>query len=206
MRVVAMARDERAEMADFLESLQPEQWDQPSLCADWRVRDVAAHVISYEEHGTVDLVKRFAQARFRLHELNDVGVAEYNTRAPQELIRFLRQHLTPRGITAQFGGGVGLVDAMIHHQDMRRALDMPRTVPAERLRYALPFSVTAPPLRGFWNARGVRLIATDVDWARGRGPEARGAAEAVLMTLAGRRGVARELTGAGATILEQRLG
>lgn len=132
--------------------------------------------------------------------------AEYNTRAPQELIRFLRQHLTPRGITAQFGGGVGLVDAMIHHQDMRRALDMPRTVPAERLRYALPFSVTAPPLRGFWNARGVRLIATDVDWARGCGPEARGAAEAVLMTLAGRRGVARELTGAGATILEQRLG
>lgn len=203
---MAMAREERAEMADFLESLQQEQWEQPSLCASWRVLDVAAHVISYEEHGTGELVKRLARARFRPNKFNDLGVAEYNTCAPQELVRFLRRHLTPRGATARFSGGVGLVDAMIHHQDMRRALDMPRTIPAERLQYALPFTVTAPPLRGFWNAREVRLVATDVDWARGRGPEARGAAEAVLMTLAGRRGVARELTGAGATILEQRLG
>ena len=39
------------------------------------------------------------------------------------------------------------------------------------------------------SARGVRLIATDLDWARGQGPEARGKAEAVLMALAGRRGV-----------------
>jgi len=47
---MAMARDERAEMADFLASLRPEQWDRPSLCAGWRIRDVAAHVVSYEEH------------------------------------------------------------------------------------------------------------------------------------------------------------
>lgn len=203
---MAMARDERAEMADFLESLQPEQWEQPSLCSGWRVRDVAAHVISYEEHGTVDLLRRLAKARFRPHKLNDVAVTEYNTRDPQELVEFLREHLTPRGATARFRGGVGLVDAVIHHQDMRRALDMPRTVPAERLRYALPFAVTAPPLRGFWKARGVLLIATDVDWTRGSGPEARGEGEAVLMTLAGRRGVARELTGPGAAVLEERLG
>jgi hypothetical protein len=64
---------------------------------------------------------------------------------------------------------------------------------AERLLCALPFAVTAPPLRGFWNARGVRLAATDVDWSRGKGPEARAPAEAVLMVLAGRRGVAGDL-------------
>jgi hypothetical protein len=34
--------------------------------------------------------------------------------------------------------------------------------------------------------RGVRLIATDLDWTRGKGPEARGTAEAVLMMMAGR--------------------
>ncbi|MGH9013794.1 MAG: maleylpyruvate isomerase family mycothiol-dependent enzyme [Acidimicrobiia bacterium] len=203
---MAMARDERTEMADFLASLRSEHWDHPSLCVGWRIRDVAAHVVSYEEHGGADLIKRLAKARFRPGRLNEVALAEYAGRDPQELVEFLRDHLTPRGATARFGGRVGLVDAMIHHQDMRRPLGMARQIPDQRLRCALPFAVTAPPLRGFWNARGVRLIATDLDWARGRGPEARGPGEAVLMVLAGRSGVARDLTGPGASILQQRLG
>ena len=206
MDAMAMASGERAEMADFLASLRPEQWDQPSLCAGWRIRDVAAHVVSYEEHGAVDLIRRAARARFRPGRLNDVALGEYGGRDPHELVDFLRDHLTPRGATARFGGRVGLVDAMIHHQDMRRPLGAARQVPAERLRCVLPFAVTAPPLRGFWNARGVRLVATDLDWARGKGAEARGPGEAVLMVLAGRRDVAHDLEGPGASILQQRLG
>jgi hypothetical protein len=41
------------------------------------------------------------------------------------------------------------------------------------LRAALRFATFAPPLRGFWHARGVRVVSTDVEWAFGRGPEAR---------------------------------
>ena len=36
--------DQRAGLADLLESLTPEQWVAPSLCEGWRVRDVAAHL------------------------------------------------------------------------------------------------------------------------------------------------------------------
>jgi uncharacterized protein (TIGR03083 family) len=204
--VMAMARDERAELADLLASLRPEQWDRPSLCTGWRVRDVAAHVVSYEEHGSADLIERVVRARFRPGRLNEVALAEYAGRGPEELVQLLRDHLTPRGATARFGGRIGLVDAMIHHQDVRRPLGMPRRVPAERLLCALPFAVVAPPLRGFWHARGVRLVATDLDWSWGRGPEARGPGEAVLMVLTGRSGVAGDLTGPGAAVLQQRLG
>ncbi len=35
---------ERRSLAELLESLADEQWETPSLCAGWRVRDVAAHV------------------------------------------------------------------------------------------------------------------------------------------------------------------
>lgn len=206
MDVMAMARAERAELADFLDTLTPQQWDAPSLCAGWRVRDVVAHAISYEEHDTSDLAKRLVKARFRPHKLNDVALVEYRNLSPQELVEFLRGHLEPKGATARFAGAVGLVDALIHHQDIRRPLGMPRTIPAERVRHALGFAVTAPPLRGFWTARGVRLVATDVDWSRGKGPEARGTGEAVLMTMAGRSGIATELTGAGAEILRRRTG
>lgn len=201
-----MARAERVEMAEFLDSLSPRQWEVPSLCVGWRVRDVVAHLISYEEHDTFDLGRRLLKSRFRPHKLNEVGLAEYQDLRPVDLVAFLRSHLEPRGANARFGGGVGLVDGLIHHQDIRRPLGLPRAIPESRLRYALQFAVTAPPLRGFWTARGVRLIATDVDWARGRGPEAWGKAEAILMSMAGRHGVAQDLAGPGAPILRKRTG
>jgi uncharacterized protein (TIGR03083 family) len=97
MDVTAMAREERTEIADFLESLRPEQWDQPSLCRRWRIRDVAAHVISYEEHGPADVTKRLLRARLRPGRLNEVALAEYNRRDPQELVAFYRTHLTRLG-------------------------------------------------------------------------------------------------------------
>lgn len=206
MNVMEMAAAERAEMADFLESLSPEQWESPSLCAGWRVRDVAAHVISYEERSRVEVLALVARARFRPRRFNEEAMSGFRHLPAAELVAFLRSHLQPRGTTAARGGGVGLVDGLIHHQDMRRPLGMPRQVPTERLRYALPFTVTAPPLAGVSHGRGVRLIATDLDWARGKGPEARGTGEAVLMALAGRRGVAEELEGPGASLLQRRLG
>lgn len=206
MSVMHLARDERADLADLLDTLTPEQWNAPTLCGRWRVRDVVAHMISYEEHGLRDLLGRLRKARYSFGRLNDVALADYVHLRPDELITFLRAHLEPRGSTARFGGRVGLADALIHHQDIRRPLGLPRQIPAERLGHALSFAVTAPPLRGFWHARGVRLVATDLDWSHGRGPEALGSAEAVLMALAGRPTVTRDLTGPGVEILRNRLG
>jgi hypothetical protein len=49
-------------------------------------------------------------------------------------------------------------------------------------------------------------VATDLDWATGRGPEVRGSGEALLMAMVGRHGVADELTGSGQPILAKRIG
>lgn len=40
--VMALARDERRDLADFLEPLTPEQWETRSLCDDRPVREVVA--------------------------------------------------------------------------------------------------------------------------------------------------------------------
>lgn len=204
--VRAMAVAERSELADFLDSLDDDLWETPSLCEGWSVHDVVAHVVSYEEHSRRDLLRRLARARWRPGRLNDVALAEYRHLTPAELVAFLRSHLVPRGSTTSMGYRVGMVDALVHHQDVRRPLGRRRTVPPDRLRVALDFAVLAPPLRGFWHGRGVRLVATDVDWRRGRGPEARGPGEAVLMVLAGRRGAAHDLVGPGRQALVERLG
>lgn len=203
-----LARQERADLADLLQGLTPAQWDAESLCARWSVRDVVRHLISYEEHGDLDTLRRLRRAGFRVGRLNDVAAAEYSHLSDADLVAFLRAHLEPRGTTARMGGRVGLVDGLVHHQDIRRPLGMPREIPSERLRVALPFAVTAPPIRGAWHARGVRVVAEDLGWEHGRrgAPEAVGPGEAVLMALAGRRGAAADLTGPGAEVLRRRLG
>ncbi|MGJ9412396.1 maleylpyruvate isomerase family mycothiol-dependent enzyme [Aeromicrobium sp. CF4.19] len=206
MDTMVAAVQERAELLDLLEDLRADEWSVQSLCTGWTVRDVVAHLLSYEGVGAADLVKRMVRGRGRFDRINAVSATGLEHMDPAELIERLRAFPRPTGLTAARGGAVGLVDCLLHQQDIRRPLDRPRVIDPERLRYALGFTVTAPPLRGFWHVRGTRVVATDVDWALGRGPEARGPAEAVLMALAGRSGPAHELNGPGAETLQQRLG
>jgi uncharacterized protein (TIGR03083 family) len=206
MTLMHLARAERADLLAFLAGLSAQQWDAPTLCAGWRVRDVVAHMISYEGLGGRELMRRLARGRFRLARTNAVGVAEMRDSGPDELLALLERRLEPSGPTTGFGCRIALLDALIHQQDIRRPLGVARTIPPERLLPALSFARFAPPIGAFWRARGLRLVATDVDWADGRGPEVRGPGEALLMAIAGRRGVVGELTGPGQATLAARIG
>ena len=48
MDVMQEAIRERAELADLLESLSAEEWNAPTLCSAWSVRDLVAHLVSYD--------------------------------------------------------------------------------------------------------------------------------------------------------------
>jgi uncharacterized protein (TIGR03083 family) len=201
-----LARQEREDLAALLSTLRPRQWDQPTLCSDWSVREVVAHLLSYDELDARGLIARFAKAGLLPDRANAAGVADYSTYEPEQLLALLNTNLSPRGLPAAFGARIALVDGLIHHQDIRRPLRMPRVIPPERLRAALPFAVIAPPIGAFWRARGLRLVATDLDWTSGRGPEVRGPSEALLMAVAGRPTATPELSGPGQPILVRRLG
>ncbi|BBZ72518.1 maleylpyruvate isomerase family mycothiol-dependent enzyme [Mycobacterium paraseoulense] len=201
--LMSMARDERADLAEFLATLTPQQWAAPSLCTGWTVKDVVAHTISYEELGTLGLLRRFAKGR--VVRANQVGVDEFAHLNAQQLLDFLRAHLQPRGLTAGFGGMIALVDGTIHHQDIRRALGRPRTVPADRLERVLGLVPGNPRIGAGRRIRGLRLRATDVDWAHGHGPEVTGPGEALLMAMAGRPAALADLAGPGLDTLAARL-
>jgi uncharacterized protein (TIGR03083 family) len=201
--LMGMACAERADLAEFLAILTTPQWHSPSLCDRWSVKDVVAHVISYEELGVAGLMKRFAKGR--IVHANQVGVDELAALSPEQLLEVFNHHLHPRGLTAAFGGMIGLVDGTIHHQDIRRALERPRTVPIERLQRILPL-VPANPRLGAWRRiRGLQLSATDLDWTHGKGPEVTGNGEALLLAMAGRSSVLAELSGPGQAVLAERL-
>ena len=200
-----LAREERADFAAFLATLSPQQWQAPTLCADWRVRDVVAHVISYDDLDTRRLLAYVIQGRLRLGRVNAAALARYHARSPAQLLALLTNHPQPRGVPAALGGRVGLTEALIHHQDIRRPLGQPRTIPPERLLPALRTALIAPDIGGLWRIRGVRLVATDLPFSAGIGQEVRGPAEALLMTIAGRHGVAGELPGPGQRKLARRI-
>lgn len=193
---MALARDERADLAELLATLSPEQWDAPTLCEGWRVREVVAHVYSYEGLGVARLAGRMARAGFSVDRANAAGVAEYAGTDPTELVARARAHVQPSGLTAMMGGRIALADGMIHQQDIRRPLGLPRTIPAARLAATLDTARGAPTLPTAKRARRFRLVATDIDWSAGDGPEITGTGEALLMMIAG-RDVAAELAGPG---------
>lgn len=201
--LMSMARAERADLAEFLATLTPQQWGAPSLCSGWTVKDVVAHVISYEELGGLGLLKRFAKGW--VVRANQVGVDEFADLSAQQLLDFLRAHLRPRGLTSGFGGMIALVDGTIHHQDIRRALGRPRVVPADRLERVLGLVPGNPRLGAGRRIRGLRLRATDIDWEHGHGREVTGPGEALLMAMSGRPAALADLAGPGLQTLTARL-
>ncbi|GAA1979793.1 maleylpyruvate isomerase family mycothiol-dependent enzyme [Amycolatopsis minnesotensis] len=206
MTMKDLAREERADLAAFLATLTPEQWDHETLCEGWRVRDVVAHMTSYEELGFGGVLATLVKGRFQPGRINEVALARYRTRTPEELLAFLNAHLEPKGFSTLFGGMIGLVDGFIHHQDIRRPLGLPREMPEERLKTVLSAALKAPPVGAGPRARGLHLVAIDVDWTNGTGPEVRGTGEAILMAIAGRRGAVEGLSGPGQPTLASRIG
>jgi uncharacterized protein (TIGR03083 family) len=201
-----LTADERADLAAFLATLTPQQWQAPTLCTRWRVRDVVAHVISYDNLGPRALLGIAARARFRPGRINATALTRYDRHTPEQLLSLLHENLRPRGQPAALGGRAGLVETLIHHQDIRRALGQPRLIPAERLRPALRTALIAPDIAQLWPLRGVRLVATDLRFSFGVGALAEGPAETILMTIAGRSDPISELSGPGQAMLAARNG
>lgn len=204
MNGLEMATAERTDLADFLATLEPAQWESASLCEGWRVRDVVAHVMSFDGISLAGMLRRAIRARF--HDINQVGVDELRSLTADELLDRLRARLRPQWLATMFDGRLALLDVTIHHQDIRRPLGMPRRIPADRLHRVLGDAVLSPELPAWHLARGVLLAPTDLDWRHGSGPELTGPAEAILMAVTGRSSALGELDGPGVPVLAARLG
>jgi uncharacterized protein (TIGR03083 family) len=203
--LMAMAEQERAALLSLARSLTEDQWEAPSLCAEWRVRDVATHIVSFDELSTLGTVGTFLRGGLRPGRVNDVALHRYRDLSTDDLVDLLARTQRPRGLPTGFKGGIALTDGTIHQQDIRRALDLPRTIPEEQLSAVLDFSLTAPTLPSKDNRRGLRLVATDLDWSTGDGPPVAGRAEALLMAVAGRPHALADLDGDGLPTLRQRV-
>lgn len=193
---------ERTRVRQTLASLTDQQWNTPSLCEGWTVRHVAAHLAANSKTSPAGFATRMAKSGFDIDAANRKGADEWAARPTGELLDALSGDGMP--VTIRFMPFLLVVDTVVHHQDIRRPLGLGRDIPPDHLVAALEAVTTekmfAPFAKG---VSGLRLVASDVDWTWGTGPqEVHGPGEALLLAVMGRKIPGDELAGPGTTRLE----
>lgn len=192
----------RGRIADAVGTLTPEQWDAPSWCPGWRVRDVLGHLVHLAEASQVSMLRDLSHHPIRPDRALDLMARRLGGEPVSVLAERLRraQHGTFRVVG--FPPKVALGDVLVHANDALRALlldfgvDPEDTVPVLNIyRRISGFVFHARP------HRNVRLVATDVQWSFGDGPDVNGRAIDLLMLMANRRQVLGALSGPGVTHL-----
>ena len=195
---------ERRHLLPLLETLTPDQWNGPTLCEGWRVREVVAH-LTYSWSNTVLGLPTWLRHR------NDIDLAfslYAQQRAKADASVLLRRYRNAAGSNYQapkVAPEVLWCDNVIHGLDIRRPMGLRYPGSAQTLtRAAESLTRMIWPSRTACRAEGLRFVATDVDWTIGAGPEVVGPIEDVLLAIAGRSVGDDALDGEGLAILGQR--
>ncbi|TDP43047.1 maleylpyruvate isomerase family mycothiol-dependent enzyme [Nocardia ignorata] len=197
--------DQRRAIAGFLAELTPAELDAPSLCAGWRVRDVAAHVaLAPRPPGPLAMLREAARARGSFHRLNHDLAVRYADATP-DIATALASLADSRALPVVTNYRNIHFDVIVHAQDIARPLSRTIEVDAQACEVAAQrvWTMGWP----FWarrRLRGVSLVADDSAWTVGSGPEIRGSTLDLLLLLTGRPSVLPALTGAGVESLTAR--
>jgi uncharacterized protein (TIGR03083 family) len=120
----ALAHAERAALAEDLAGLSPEQWHHETLCGQWDVEQVVAHLTAGASLNQWQWLRSMLGARFRPDVHNQRRLHEHlgNTSA-ETLDRFravINSSIAPTSDTPAYLGEV-----VVHAQDIRHPLGLP---------------------------------------------------------------------------------
>lgn len=187
----------RGLFADQIESLDESAWCTPSWCEGWRMHEVLAHLVRNAEMSYRSLTLDLLRGGFR----PDQSVSKAARRLGEVPVPELADRLrTAKGGVRLpgFPEAMGLVDPLVHSADAFRPVGLDLDAPPSDVR---------PALDALWKRgrvvvhaiphAGRRLVATDLDWSKGTGPEVRGRGIDLLLLIANRRQVFPSLEGPG---------
>ena len=205
----AMVLAEHAAFRRTIETLRAADWDRPSWCRDWSVRDVVIHVAGHVHH-SVPLSRRLADlagSGLRPSIASTREVRRHSGASEESLLRWLSEPLDD-GIDGT-DALVQLAELAIHGEDIRRPLGFAQSTEPETVRTLLDHGLTRLGSVAVAGARrrakGLQLHASDLGWGHGKGPLVRGPAMSLLLALNGRRAALTELDGAGVAVLGTRM-
>lgn len=205
---LARMYDEQVDaLAGVLADLDEAEWEHPSLCSLWRVRDVVAHLVAAHQSAPPAPVGRLLlRSGWSCSRVIDRAARQAARHRPEELLAQFRTLDRSRGVGRFVPLDLRFADQVVHTLDVCVPLHRPASVPADRLAATLNgllahrgFGLSAAAL-----ASGLRLSATDLSWSTGDGPEVRGSGEALVLALTGRPVGLERLNGDGVALLQAR--
>ena len=177
--------EQRIGLAGLLEDLTAEQWTAPSLCDGWQVRDVAAHLTHSHMHPVRAIVEA-ARSGFRFDSMIQ-RLGREDPRSQAEIAIALRGMAGSRKRVPGTSVQQPLIELLVHGQDITVPLGIDWPMPLDAAReVAQKLSGMTFPLNGQRRLAGVRLVATDAEFAAGEGREVQVPIGDIVMVLAGR--------------------
>ena len=195
---------ERRALATDLHGVTGEQWDTPSLCTQWTVRDVLAHMTSAATLTPPAFFARLIGSGFSFDKVQESGVAAQRGASPAETMTHFEGVLTsvkhPPGPTPTWLG-----ETIVHSEDIRRPLGIKHAYPTDAVVTVADFFKGSNLLIGSKRrVDGLTLLATDAEWSHGAGPEVVGPILSLVMAMTGRKAVLDDLSGEGVSALRSR--
>lgn len=194
---------ERSSLADLFDGLTAQQWQTPSLCDGWRVREVGAH-LTLAQMGPAQAVVNLVRAGGSFNRMiRDTAVRQ--ARLPVESYpAMLRAMIGTRRKAPGITPLEPLCDALVHGQDVAVPLGIERPMP-------LPAAAAVGtrvwemgfPFGAKRRLAGFRLVASDCDWTVGEGDLVEGRMADLVLLLTGRDVAVNRLSGPGAARLRR---
>ena len=195
---------ERQALAGDLRSLGQDQWSTTSLCSEWTVRDVLAHMTATAKMKPAGFFPKLAASGFKFNRLQEKGIADNKgSSAADTLAGF-------DAVLNSLGHPPGPMDTMlgemiVHSEDIRRPLGIRHEYPADAVQRVADFYAGSNLIIGAKRRiDGLTLRATDATWSHGSGPEASGPLLSLVMAMTGRKAALDDLSGDGVAALRTR--
>jgi uncharacterized protein (TIGR03083 family) len=204
MDIWPVVHDERRALAADLRHLDDAQWSVPSLCSDWTVRDVVAHLTAAAKMSPAGFFSKLAASGFSFNRLQARGIAAERGDSPADTLARFEAIATSKGRPP---GPVmtTLGEIIVHSQDIRGPLGIEHDYPRGAVVEVADFFKRSNLLIGTKRRiAGLNLRATDVNWSYGTGPEVAGPILALVMAMTGRKSAIDQLRGEGVATLRAR--
>jgi len=113
-----MIKMERSSLVDALGKLSDADWDKPSLCTGWTVREVVAHMVSTANMTPPKFFAKLAGSSFSFQAMTRKEIARVGTgRSGAELVELMRQRIDAR--TAPLAPATSwLGETIVHGEDV----------------------------------------------------------------------------------------
>ena len=171
-------------------------WDEPTLCAGWRTREVVAHMTMPFRMSPVGFVLGMIKAGGSFNRMADRAARrDAASMSTDDLVNAMASNADHPWKPPGGGFEGALSHDVIHGLDFTVGLGIDRKVPEDRLCIVLD-NIRPKNLKFFGvDLAGIELRADDLDWHYGSGTPLRGAAQDLLLVLCGRRLPAGHLSG-----------